>query len=237
MTLTLNDPHALRAATIQQVQAAARAVTHWTEQEARLLDQGVRSHVLEALMGCTDPEALFEIRGVVLRLVPRRTQAVLRSLDRDWIERWEGWAALLDMRAAQLRKRASSAERVHFIKHVPEVLAAVRAHPGLNQTELAAHVELSGPNITRLLGALEDAELIRREKHGNAKRIFERVADAPSQEPEPPAPVIPAPAPARKERMLHDQPQGSQSPALRSALVGLGFTKTRPMAASVGAHP
>ena len=92
MALTLDNLHALRAASIQEVQEAAHAIETWTEMEARLLDQVVRGHVLEALIGCEDPDALFELRGVVLGLVTRRNQEVLRRLDRDWIERWEGWA-------------------------------------------------------------------------------------------------------------------------------------------------
>ncbi|MCB9694514.1 MAG: MarR family transcriptional regulator [Alphaproteobacteria bacterium] len=179
MALALGNPHALRAATIREVQEAARAVTRWTEQDARLLDQGVKSHVLEALVGCTDPDVLFDIRKAVLQLVRRADQAVLRRLDRDWIERWEGWAALLDLRAAQLLKRATSGAQVASIKHVPQILALVRENPGSTQRDIARRLDLTAPNVTRLLRILEDSQLIERRKCGNAKVVYLREDQVP----------------------------------------------------------
>ena len=53
-----------------------------------------------------------------------------------------------------------------------EVVEAVRNSPGITVSELCEAFPVSRFTIMRQLNALEDAELLRRERDGKTKRIF-----------------------------------------------------------------
>jgi predicted transcriptional regulator len=54
----------------------------------------------------------------------------------------------------------------------PEVLAAVRAAPGLPKTELARHVGLARPTLAWHLARLSREGLVRSERDGRAARVY-----------------------------------------------------------------
>ena len=100
--LSLNNPIPLMSCSLDELKRVVRAVPQWTEVKARLLDQVIRSRVVDAIASSMDSEELFELQRSVVTLVPTSAQPFLRALDRDWIARWAAWADLLDVRAGAL---------------------------------------------------------------------------------------------------------------------------------------
>lgn len=83
---------------------------------------------------------------------------------------------LLWLRIARVYGRLSKAARHHIQQHglTPaqfDVIAQAGATPGLTQEQLAQRLFVTQGNITQLLGRMENADLVRRERDARCNRV------------------------------------------------------------------
>jgi DNA-binding MarR family transcriptional regulator len=168
------------------------AIDPWTERHAEVLDYVFSCRVARALDRRAGSDELRELHEHI-----RRAAALVRSedhLEEAWAARWRGYAAILDARIGAIATQDSGA--VLSRAHVQKVLDLLRkAGPaGLAQAELLDKLDVGKANLTRVLGLMEDHDLIERRKVGRDKQVFL----GPSAPPPKPAPAEPSESKANR---------------------------------------
>jgi hypothetical protein len=192
MTIDLlhGDPGALiDLEDLSQLYEAARAIETWTERHAEVLDYAYRGRVARALDRRVGREELAELHEHI-----RRVAALVRSqtqLEEAWAARWRGYASVLDARMGALGTQNISA--VLSRAHVQKVIDLLRSEgtAGVAQSELQSRLSLGKANLTRVLGMMEDHDLIERRKMGRDKQVFLGPAAQQRQESPPEQPTAP----------------------------------------------
>ena len=103
--------------------------------------------------------------------IPATVVAVVAVRGED-VDRVGAWAALLRVHAAVVPKLGKDLSRQGMPLSWYDVLLGLNAAPGrrLRMTEVAAHAVLSRERISRVVGELEQAGLVRREANPDDRR-------------------------------------------------------------------
>lgn len=148
----------------------------WTQESAELIDYYCRYHVVEALAPDAEAARLKRLVEVLRRLVPRGKRAQLAA----WVERWEGYADLLETRLEMSALVAPDLAFEHL--HVQDAYRLIEANPRIARAEVRKKLGLSEPNMTRVLNILKEHGLVKIQKLGKEKLL--QVAEASNLEPE-----------------------------------------------------
>ena len=155
---------------LSQLFEAVRAIEPWTERHAEVLDYVYRGRVARALDRRSGGDELRELHEHI-----RRAAALVRSetqLEEAWAARWRGYAAVLDARMGAIATQNPSAvlSRAH-VQAVLDLLGEA-GETGIAQADIQDRLKLSKANLTRVLGLMEDHDLIERRKVGRDKQVF-----------------------------------------------------------------
>lgn len=161
------SPVVVASATLAGLALAALAVGLYSRiARDRALAHPTRARVHAFVCAAPGQSIQGIARGVGL---PRNTvEHHVRALERHGYVRVEDgpagkWVAPVG--------EATSFEPLLARQHVPQLLAIVRASPGLTQAELAARLGMRKGHLSELLGELERAGTITREREGRVSRV------------------------------------------------------------------
>jgi hypothetical protein len=146
------------------------AIDPWTERHAEVLDYVYSCKVARALDRRAGSDELRELHEHI-----RRAAGLVRSeshLVEAWAARWRGYAAVLDARIGAIATQDIGAvlSRTH-VKTILEILGRGGA-TGVAQAGIQQQLGLGKANLTRVLGLMEDHDLIERRKVGRDKQVL-----------------------------------------------------------------
>ncbi len=163
-----DDPAWLIDADEDELLAAVRAIEHWTERHAEVLDYVYAGQTARLLALRASADDLRRTHDHI-----RRAAALARDagIDASWQGRWRGIAAVLDARLGVLARRdaAGQPNRAHFDR----VLAylAGRGDAGAGQSEIGEALGLRKANLSRVLNLMEADDLVARRMVGREKKV------------------------------------------------------------------
>lgn len=151
-----------------------RAAPGWTEESLALIHMALIGWCERALAMPASPRsaancaALYDLIG---RLCSAHGDEALEQIRPGTVSEWRGFELLLDERIAKVDQGAAHREDVLQRKHVDTIAAMLEGGNSLTLKTLRERLEVSESVLSQVLGMMETAQLIERERGENDARV------------------------------------------------------------------